>query len=182
MAKLVSKTYGDALFDVALEKNAVEAFADEILAVTEAFLENPDLMKVLEHPKIVKEEKIRFIESVFKGRVMDEITGFLVLLITKGRQHDLNDIFEYFNGRVREYKNIGVAYVTTPKEMSESQKDRLTEKLIATTKYESFEMHYAVDESLIGGIVIRVGDRVIDSSIKTKLEDISRNLKNIQLA
>ena len=164
MAKLVSKTYGDALFDIALEKNAVDEFAAEVTAVAQAFSENPDLMKLLEHPKIVKEEKIKFIEDVFKGRISDEMTGFLVLIVDKGRQRELAGIFEYFADRVREYKNIGVAYVSTPVEMSDAQ------------------MHYTVDESLIGGMVIRIGDRVVDSSIKTKLEDIARSLKNVQLA
>ncbi|MBR6638090.1 MAG: ATP synthase F1 subunit delta, partial [Lachnospiraceae bacterium] len=150
--------------------------------VAQAFSENPDLMKLLEHPKIVKEEKIKFIEDVFKGRISDEMTGFLVLIVDKGRQRELAGIFEYFADRVREYKNIGVAYVSTPVEMSDAQKEQVFKKLLATTKYTDFEMHYTVDESLIGGMVIRIGDRVVDSSIKTKLEDIARSLKNVQLA
>lgn len=181
MAKLVSATYGDALFDIALEKSAVEEFAEEVKAVAQAFSENPDLMKLLEHPKIVKEEKIELIENVFKGRISDEMTGFLVLVISKGRQRELNSIFEYFTDKVREYKNIGVAYVTTPVEMSDSQKKQVVEKLLLTTQYADFEMHYEADESLIGGMVIRIGDRVVDSSIKTKLEELSRSLKNVQL-
>lgn len=182
MAKLISKTYGDALFDIALEKNAVEEFAGEVKAVAQAFSENPDLVKLLEHPKIVKEEKIKFIEDVFRGRISDEMTGFLVLVVDKGRQRELTAIFEYFTDRVREYKNIGVAYVSTPVEMSDARKEEIVKKLLDTTKYTDFEMHYKVDESLIGGMVIRIGDRVVDSSIKTKLEDIARSLKNVQLA
>ena len=181
MAKLVSKTYGDALFDIALEKSAVDEFAEEVKAVAQAFLKNPDLMKLLEHPKIVKEEKIKFIENIFKGRISDEMTGFLVLIVDKGRQRELTSIFEYFMDRVREYKNIGVAYVSTPVEMSDTQKEQVLRKLLDTTKYTDFEMNYNVDKSLIGGMVIRIGDRVVDSSIKTKLEDIARNLKNVQL-
>ena len=181
MAKLVSKTYGDALFDIALEKNAVDEFSEEVKAVAQAFSENPDLMKLLEHPKIVKEEKIKFMEDVFKGRISDEMTGFLVLVVNKGRHRELAGIFEYFNDKVREHKNIGVAYVTTPVEMSDSQKEQVLSKLLATTKYADFEMHYKTDESLIGGMVIRIGDRVVDSSIKTKLEDMAKNLKNVQL-
>ena len=110
------------------------------------------------------------------------MTGFLVLVVDKGRQRELTDIFEYFTDRVREHKNIGVAHVSTPVEMSDAQKEQVLKKLLATTKYTDFEMHYKVDESLIGGMVIRIGDRVVDSSIKTKLEDIARSLKNVQLA
>ena len=58
---------------------------------------------------------------------------------------------------------------------------KVEKKLLETTKYESFEMCYHVDESLIGGMVIRIGDRVVDSSIKTKLYKLSRELRNIQV-
>jgi F-type H+-transporting ATPase subunit delta len=55
-------------------------------------------------------------------------------------------------------------------------------KLLSTTGYVKFEMNYVVDASLIGGIVIRIGDRVVDGSIKNKLEDMRKNLSSIQLA
>ena len=65
--------------------------------------------------------------------------------------------------------------------LTDEQKKHLVEKLKETTKYESFEMNYQVDEALIGGMVIRIGDRVVDSSIKTKLYNLSRELRNIQV-
>ena len=55
------------------------------------------------------------------------------------------------------------------------------QRLLQTTKYESFEMNYLVDASLIGGMVIRIGDRVVDTSIKTKLYELSKSLKKIQV-
>ena len=75
-----------------------------------------------------------------------------------------------------------MAYVSTPLELSEANKDAVLKKLLETTDYVEFEMHYNVDPALIGGMVIRIGDRVVDSSIKTKLEDLSKKLKNVQLA
>ena len=54
-------------------------------------------------------------------------------------------------------------------------------KLLATTSYQTFDVYYHVDPTLIGGMVIRVGDRVVDSSIRTKLEDMKKQLLNIQL-
>ena len=90
-------------------------------------------------------------------------------------------IFRFFLDLVKEYKNIGVAYVTTAVELKDAQKEDLKKRLLETTKYETFEMHYQTDASLIGGMVIRIGDRVVDSSIKSKLEEMSRNLMKIQL-
>ena len=65
--------------------------------------------------------------------------------------------------------------------LSDKQKDEIVKRLLETTKYESFEMNYKVDESLIGGMIIRIGDRVVDSSIKTKLYELSKDLRKIQV-
>ena len=181
MAKLVSKTYGDALFELALEQNAVEELSEEVQAVSEVLKENEELMKLLEHPKIVKEEKLQIVESIFKGRISDNLTGFLLLVVSKDRYGDIYAILDVFMDRVREYKHIGVASVTTAVELKEEQKKAVEDRLLATTKYQSFEMKYAVDAGLIGGMVIRIGDRVVDSSIKHKLELMSRDLMKIQL-
>jgi F-type H+-transporting ATPase subunit delta len=97
-------------------------------------------------------------------------------LLQKDRYAQLPAILKYLEARVKEYKGIGVAYVTTAMELSESRKKEIEEKLISTTSYKSMEMNYSVDKSLIGGIVIRIGDRVVDSSIKTKLEGLKREL------
>ncbi|MDD5934000.1 MAG: ATP synthase F1 subunit delta [Clostridiales bacterium] len=176
MAKLISKTYGEALFDLCLEKNTLDSIEAEIKAVKEAFAENADLYKFLNHPKITKEEKVAFIENVLKGRASDDVTGFLVIIVEKGRYDDIDEIFDYFLARVREYKNIGVAKVTSAVALNDEQKKKLEDKLLATTKYVQFDMNYSVDPALIGGLVIRIGDRVVDSSIRTKLKNLSKEL------
>ena len=105
----------------------------------------------------------------------------MTLLVTKGRTEDMLSVFDYFIDLVKEEKKIGKAYVTTAVSLSDTQKEKVEEKLLHTTKYESFEMNYSVDESLIGGMVIRIGDRVVDSSIKTKLYELTRELRNVQI-
>ena len=178
---MISKTYGDALFELALEENAVDSLAEEVQMVLNVLEENEELMKLLHHPKIVKEVKIKIIQDIFKGRVSDNLTGFLEIIVDKDRYNEIPSIFRFFLDLVKEYKNIGVAYVTTAVELKDAQKEDLKKRLLETTKYETFEMHYQTDASLIGGMVIRIGDRVVDSSIKSKLEEMSRNLMKIQL-
>ncbi|MBQ8969760.1 MAG: F0F1 ATP synthase subunit delta, partial [Lachnospiraceae bacterium] len=78
-------------------------------------------------------------------------------------------------------KGIGVAKVITPFALSETQKEAVRERLLATTRYSSMEMNYETDESLIGGMVIRIGDRVVDSSIKTRLESLRKSLTNVKV-
>ena len=181
MAKLISKTYGEALFELAVEEKKTDVFLNEVNAVVSALKQNEDFYKLLNHPKISKEEKIQVIENVFKGRVSDEITGFLTLIISKERYKELDAILEYFINRVKEEKGIGTAYVATAVPLNEIQKAQVKEKLISTTSYNEMEMNFSVDESLIGGMVIRIKDRVVDSSIKTKLSEIKKQLYKIQI-
>ena len=135
----------------------------------------------MNHPKIVKEEKIGILEQVFKGRVQDEVTGLMRMLVSKGHYGEMESVFAYFIDQVKEHKNIGTAYVTAPMPLSDSQKEQVKKRLLETTKYVEFEMHYDVDESLIGGLVIRIGDRVLDSSVKSRLMTLTRELSKIQL-
>lgn len=181
MAKLVSNTYGDALFELAVEAGQVDELLSEVKGVLEIFYENDELSKLMNHPKIVKEEKIRILENIFKGRISNELLGLMRMLVSKNRYGEMESVFAYFIEQVKEYKNIGTAYVTSALPLSDAQKEQIQNKLLQTTKYVSFEMHYDVDESLIGGMVIRIGDRVVDSSIQTKLMKLTRELSKIQL-
>ena len=181
MAKLVSKTYGDALFELALETNKLDSMLEEVKAVAQALLEDKDLTRLMNHPKIVKEEKIKLIEDIFKGRVDDELVGLMCMLVEKGHYNEMDGVFVYFVDQVKEYKNIGTAYVTAAMELTEAQQSAIEKRLLDTTKYVEFEMHYEVDAALIGGMVIRIGDRVVDSSVKSKLYDLTRELSKIQL-
>ena len=181
MAKLVSKTYGDALFSVALEENRVDAFYEEVQGVKEIIAQNGELQKLLDNPKVIKEDKIKLIEEAFTSHVAKEIIGLIALLISKGHSADIISVFDYFIGLVKEEKKIGSAFVTTAVALTEVQKSAVEKRLLETTRYESFEMNYSVDPGLIGGMVIRIGDRVVDSSIKTKLYELSKNLRSIQV-
>ena len=181
MAKLVSKTYGDALFELALEENVMDTLFEEVQVLSEVLAAGDEFMKILNHPKIAKEEKLQVVEAVLKGRVSDHLTGFITLVVNKERYNELPAIFSYFITRVKEYKGIGTAYVSSAVELKDAQKKEVEKKLLATTDYKSFEICYEIQEDLIGGMVIRIGDRVVDSSIKTKLENMTRELIKIQL-
>ena len=181
MAKLVSKTYGDALFELALENNQLDSMLEEVKAVSVAIAENEDLTKLMNHPKIVKEEKIKVIEDIFTGQVSRELVGLMRMIVEKDHYNELNNVFKYFTDCVKEYKNIGTAYVTSAVELTDSQKDAVMKRLLETTKYVEFEMHFDVDATLIGGMKIRIGDRVVDSSIKNKLNDLTRELSKITI-
>lgn len=182
MAKLVSNTYGEALFELAVEEGKEDLFMEEIGAVRKAIDENPDFSKLMEHPRILKENKLEVLENVFKGRISDELLGFLSIVVTKDRYDMIDGIFDYFISRQKELKGIGVAAVSTATELSGDMKKQIESRLLETTSYKSMEIDYKVDPELIGGIVIRIGDRVVDSSVRTKLNKLQRELLNVQLS
>ena len=120
MAKLVSKTYGEALFELAVEEGKEDEFLAEVIALKEIELgineteaeiealrtilgENPDFGKLMNHPKILKEEKLEVLEQVFKGRVSDELKGFLYLVVSKDRYGEIDAILNYFIDEVKKY-------------------------------------------------------------------------------
>ena len=176
MAKQVSKTYGSALFEVAMEKNALDTVLEEVLFVKQTFLENEELSKLLLHPNVEKEEKIKVIENIYKGKVSDEITGLMTMLIAKGHMKDFVPVFDYVIQAIKEEKGIGVAYISSAVALKQEQKDRIEQKLLETTKYQEIEGIYKVDETLIGGLVIRIQDTVVDSSLKTQIAKLSNSL------
>ena len=181
MAKLISKTYGDALFSLSVEENKTDEFIEEITALLAILKQEEDFSKLMNHPRVSVDEKIALVKEIFTGRISSELVSFLTLVVTKGRYAEIQNILQYFLDSAKEFKGIGVAYVSTPLELSAGQKDAVEQKLLATTEYQKMEMNYLVDESLIGGMQIRIKDKVVDSSVRTKIAKMQQNLMQIRL-
>ena len=90
MAKLISKTYGDALFEVAAEEDKLESHLEEVEAVLDVLKENEEYIKIIGYPRIPVEEKKAMIESAFKDKVSDDMVGFLTVIVEKGRFSKIN--------------------------------------------------------------------------------------------
>ena len=184
MAKLVSKTYGEALFQAACEGGGSAKCAElleEIQVLRGILSENPEFDGLMKHPGITKQEKLQVMETVFRGRISEELVNFLDIIVSKERFGELDEIFEYFSDRVKEKQRIGVVYITSATALTQKQMAAVEQKISETTSFVKLETHYSVDQELIGGLVIRIGDRVVDSSIRTKLDHMTKQLLQIQL-
>lgn len=186
MAKLVSKTYGEALFQLAMDREAeksgsAQELLQEITQIREILDSNPEFDHLMKHPGIAKTEKLTVVQNVFQGRITPEVYEFLKLTVTKDRYGDLPAILDYFSDRMKEYQKIGVAYVSTAVQLTPAQEKQVEQRLLETAPFESLEMHFTVEPELVGGMVIRIGDRVVDSSIRSKLSDLTKQLLQIQL-
>lgn len=176
MAKQVNTTYGDALFELAVEEDRVDSIQEEITVLLQILQEHEELLQLLTHPEILKEDKETLLENIFKGRVSDAVMGMLLIVVKNDRSGELVHICEYVISRIKEYKNIGIAFVTSALELTAAQKNAIEKRLLETTGYTDMEMHYSVDAALIGGMIIRIDDRVVDSSVKRQLERMSATL------
>ncbi len=181
MAGLASKTYGHALFTLAKEQKQTEALMEEALVVSEVLKESPELLKFYNHPKVSLEEKKQLTEQCFAHRVSDSMTGFLMLIVENGRQNEMEDSLREFVAEVKEDAGIGLVEIRSALPLSELQKRKLEARLLATTHYRSLETDYRVDANLIGGLLIRIGDRVMDASIRTQLSEMTKELQQIQI-
>ena len=181
MAKLVSKVYGDALFELALEGDKLDSVWDEVRVLSQTLSDNPDFLPTLKHPDMSMEKKQELLREVFGSRLSDDVMGLLDVMVRKNRIGDLGKVLEYFDDRAKERQKIGVVEVRTPVALSEAEQKKVEARVLEVTDFASLEMNYTVDESLLGGMVIRIGDQVLDNSIRSKLEAMSRQLSAVRL-
>ena len=182
MARSVKKIYGTALFETGLESGSLPRLYGEAQLVGETLRANEALRDLLASPRISAEEKEQMLGSIFAGKVSDEMLGLFSVVAKKNRETELEGILENFLELTKEHLGIGICYVETPAELTAQQKEKVENKILSTTAYRELEMHYNVDASLLGGMVIRVGDRVVDSSVRTRLKSLERELMSIQLS
>lgn len=175
MVELIAKRYGTAIYQLAVEKDQIDTVAEEIAIIREVLKTEEDFVQLINHPKIVVEEKIALVESVFKGKVSDEVMGLVVLTIVKGRQRFLPQIIQYCEDAFDAHNNIVTAYITSTEVLNDHFKQQVKERLEALTQ-KTVNTEFDVDESLIGGMVIRIGDRILDNSIKGKIAKLSKTL------
>jgi len=115
------------------------------------------------------------VESVFKGKLTNDVLGLIILTIVKGRQSQLINIIDYCEAMFDAHNNIVTAYVISPNPLTDVQKGQMKQRLENITG-KTVITTYDMDQTLIGGLVVRIGDRIIDNSIKGKLTQMSKTL------
>ena len=170
------------MFSLALENDKLDTIWEEVRMIRQILSENPTFVKTICHPEITKQDQIKLLDDAFKGKVSDEVMGFFHVLADKKRLKELDAVLEYFDRSAKEYKKIGVVYVTVPMELTKAQQDKIRERILEVSSYETLEMHVETDASLLGGMVIRIGDEILDNSIRSKMEHMARKINKIKLS
>jgi len=178
---MVAAQYAEAVLELAYKEGG-EAQANTVLSdislinqVNEGY---PTFSLILDHPSITTEEKRKLLVSTFNGKVSDLGLRLLELLLDKRRLHLLKPIETQYHELLNQRKNILGATLSCADPLSEKAvadiKARLTEHL-----GRRLELAINVDPSLIGGMVLRLGDQVLDGSIKGKLRNLERALLSV---
>lgn len=178
MAELISTTYSTALFDVCVEENKVDEFMSEVGFINETLKSNPEFFEILRTPRININEKKNIIDNVFGDKVNKEIVNFIKILIDKRRIGYVIDIANEFERMACEYKGIVKAKAYSSISLSGEQIKKL-EKKLSEQSGKTVEIENIVDKSLLGGVMIKFNDVVIDGSLKGKLKDLENNLNRI---
>ncbi len=172
---LVSQRYCNALFELSKSDADLDIYLKDLLTVQETLSQNAELVEVLGHPIIPKSDKKEIIDAVFKGKISENILNFVQLLIDRNRMFAFNAIVHLFKDKFNQNRNIMTVEVVSAIEINEETKAKLIKKL-ETLYQRSVSLDLQTDKEIIAGMILKIGDNVIDGSIKTKLEKMKRQL------
>ena len=167
-----SKNYAEALAEIATDNViSYDGIKNDLNTVSAIIKNSPDLKNVLENITIATEVKNSIIDEVFRNQVNDKIVNFLKILTNKNKFSDFEDIKSDFETIYNDVNNIKLVDVTSAVALSEDQKQRVVEKLQAKLN-KKIIANWLQDEDIIGGLIIKIDDNVINSSLKNRLEKL----------
>lgn len=166
-----SKEYAEALFLLAKEEQATAAYAEALSMVVEQIREQPAYMELLASPNIPKAERLAAVEQAFAGYLPEYVLYFLRLLIERGHIRSLPACAEEFETLCQAEAGASVAEIVSAVPLTDEEKAALNRQL-ETTCGHAILPRYEVDTSLLGGVVVRVDGRVMDGSLKHRLQDM----------
>ncbi len=171
----VARRYAAALFNQAKETDTVTTAANDLQLVAETVAGSGHLRAMLAQPLVTDDRKKLALKNVFAERISPMTLALLNLLIDKRRIELLPEVQAEFARRVLEYRNIAHATATSAVPLTPEQIVSLERSLEARTG-KDIELEMAVDPSLIGGILVRIGDTVLDGTVRGNLERLREQL------
>ena len=167
----MSKSYADALFSLALETNTVFETLMTLKEIRDGLYATEGALDLLASPSIPKDERCAVLEKAFGEVNPEHVLSFVGVLVQHGHIRELNDCVEAYTALHDEHARLSTAYVTSAVELTADEKAKLTEKL-GQKLGRTIHLECAVDPSLLGGLVVNVDGKVIDGSLKHKLQEI----------
>ena len=174
----IASRYAKSLLDLAKDQNAM----DEVVSDMEGFskmVENRDLYLLLKSPIIKIGKKAEIFDILFEGKVNKLTKAFLDIVLRKGRESLLPEIATEFLNQYKMSKGISSVTLTTATPISADALETIKAKLLASTATDQVvDVETKVDESIIGGFIVEIGDKLIDASVSHKLAELAKAMTN----
>lgn len=171
MYEYLDRRYATALYEVAEKKGKVQEYLQDLREICEIIDTNKEFYEVIKHPQIGTKQKKKTFINIFKGKIDEELLSFLLILIEKDRILFLREKLNQMEKVDLEHKNTFKGIVKTTVPLTEVEFNTLVSKLEA--KYNKhIILEQVIDQSILGGIYVRVNNDVIDGTVKLKLEEL----------
>ncbi len=174
----VSRVYAQALLGLAEQNNDIDGIAQEVADLGALIDQNSDLKKLIASPVIADDKRRAMIQRIFEGKVSDSLYKFLQVLSRKSRLATLPGVCAAFAGLVAEKRGQIDVLATVAYEMNEETAQRVAREL-GESLNKTVNLQQTVDASLIGGMRLRIGDRLIDASVATRLKNAASQLASV---
>jgi F-type H+-transporting ATPase subunit delta len=172
---IVAKRYAVALFQLAKEQNTIDQIENELLVVKEVFTTNKDLIDVLNHPKVTNKAKKSIVKESFAS-LSKEVVNTLFLLVDRHRVDIVTDVVDYFVQNANKARGTEDAIVYSVRPLTENELSSISTSFAKKVGKTSLRLQNVVDKKLLGGVKLRIGNRIYDGSVSGKLERLERQL------
>ena len=171
----IDLTYARSLLELATERDEVETIANEVDQLGTILDENPLFAKFIKDPAISPDERAELMDKTFGGKLTPLLGNFLKLLNERGRLGRLPLIVDAFEHRLDEQLGKVEVDVTVAERLDDAGLERVRQRVSEALKRDAV-VHQYVDPEIIGGMVLRVGDKIIDASVRRQLEAMRERL------
>jgi F-type H+-transporting ATPase subunit delta len=168
-----ARRYAEAAFEIGRSDGTLDAWERDLGRLTDA-LGDEELRSLVEHPAVPYADKERVVRRVVSG-VSDEALNLVLLMVRRGRPGAIGAMVQHFGSLLRRHRGVALAEIRTALPLEDAQREAVTERLREITG-QTIEIDEVVDESLIGGITVRIGDRLYDASVRNRLERLRARL------
>ncbi|MBP3821173.1 ATP synthase F1 subunit delta [bacterium] len=171
----ISKNYAQALVETACENNSFDYIKSQLEEIIEIFKTSNDLKIVLENSSISLSKKIELLDAIFVDKIDLKIINLLKILVEKNRIDEFESIYYAYETLISKYTNQKRIEIISATILNENLKNKIIDKLQKKLECEILPS-WQVDNSIIAGLVIKFDDNLIDTSVRTKLENLSKNI------
>jgi F-type H+-transporting ATPase subunit delta len=176
MGSVVLTPYADALMSLAQSQKLVDEFGENCAALLKLLDESPELNQILANPIVKIADKKAILSKIVGDKVHPFMSNFLMILVERRRIGFLGGICQQYQAALRKLKGIVLAEVTSAIALTDAQMQSVRDRVQAMTSATSVDIVANIDPEIIGGVIIKVGSQVIDSSLRAEIRRLGLSI------